>query len=117
MKNILFGLLFVVSSVVLGQTLSKTLFADPVTTYTDASLIPAGKVVTYNLEHRLCGTTNWAVIAPNLTVPSSLRTVDAQCHEYEMTATVDGIVSPESNIVQIDNTPKKQPAAPVLKVQ
>jgi len=94
-----------------AQTVTtKTILADPVTLYEDNSTILTTTVVTYDLEHRVCGQTTWTVIAPGLALPTSTRQVDAQCHEYAWVAIAGGIRSLESNVLQIDLRPR--PKAP-----
>jgi hypothetical protein len=97
---------------VASTMVTKTLTADPVTTWDDGTQLPAGIVVTYNLEHRYCGDTAWTVVAPGLTTPSTSRPLGPVCHEYAMVAVVANVPSVESNIVRIDLTPPKAPHAP-----
>lgn len=96
-----------------AQTLvTKTLTADPVTTYDDGSPLPAGTVVTYDLEHRYCGDTSWTVFAPGLSTPSSVRQLNAVCHQYAFVAIANGVRSVESDALTIDLSPPKAPAKP-----
>jgi len=96
-----------------AQTMvQKTIAADPVTTYDDGSPLPAGTIVTYDLEHRICGDTAWVVFAAGLATPSSVRQLNAVCHQYAYVAIANGVRSVESDPLTINLTPPKAPAKP-----
>jgi len=107
------ALLAILPAVGMAQTLvTKTIIADPVTTWDDGTSIPVGTVVTYDLEHRYCGDTAWAVYAAGLATPSSVRQLNPVCHQYAYVAIAAGQRSVESAVLTIDLTPPKIPAAP-----
>src|SRR5262249_15468766 len=97
------------------QTVNMTISASPVTSYVDGTPVPAALTVLYTIEHRYCGATAWDVKATALTTPSSVRPLEAACHEYAFVAydPLNNLLpSTESAVLRVDLTPKKQLAAP-----
>jgi hypothetical protein len=99
----------------LAATSPKTFTANPVTTYTDGTTIPAGVIVTYNVYGGECGTT-LRQLNGGLTSPRVVRTpTDGRLNCYYMTAVAGGQESGPSNVVEVDTRNVAPPPPPVLK--